>query len=825
MLNFVAGFDRLSTLKNLEALDLGYTSFDRKILSSLSQLSSLKHLGLPGCFSMRENYNNSTKSMHSLQVLKLDSLYFANISNVVQSLRAFSYLKHLYFRYNYVNRSIGSYELRHLRRLEGLFLDNSTVDWNFPQSIGALSSLKILSLSRCGLNDSTLPDCVNLKTLKSCLSWNEYEGTLPSCVANMTSLRLVDLSHNTFSGNIASSPLSKLTSLEYLFLSKNNEIINDKELGNWVPNFQLEVFGPNFPTWLLENNTRLGGLYLRDNGFTGPLMLPTRTNPNMEIFDVSNNKFNGHVPTNITSIFPNLLVLNMSTNMFGGCVPSSFGDLKSTEYLDLSSNNLSGTIPQDFVMGCFSLFFLKLSDNKLQGQIFPESFNLQNLGCLYLDSNEFSSTIPKSLSTIPLSVLEVSNNHLSGRIPTSVGNMTTLTEISLSNNQLEGPISEGICNLDLHLLDLSENNLCGSVPSCFNPSRMDHFYLNNNQLEGELSYAFYNCSYLELLDLRWNKFIGGIPHWIGNLSRLSIILLRGNHFEGTIPHQFCEMDQLSMIDLSFNFLSVQIPPCLGNFTTKNSGRFEGLLAYYSGTLWSYMSKVELEKAYHVTFQETGYFILVDMPIIVTFMTKRNYYTYKGSILNYMSGIDLSSNILHGEIPDGLGNLSEIHSLNLSHNYLIGTIPETFSNLSQIESLDLSYNNLVGRIPSGLIKLNNLAVFNVAHNNLTGMIPEKFQFGTFDEGSYQGNPYLCGHPLLVDCTSTGSTPVLPSADDESEKRGFMDMEFFYISFIISYLYVVICIATVLPINPHRRKAWFHFIKLEEKLANLVVKEQH
>ncbi|CAA3004148.1 LRR receptor-like serine threonine- kinase GSO1 [Olea europaea subsp. europaea] len=261
---------------------------------------------------------------------------------------------------------------------------------------------------------------------------------------------------------------------------------------------------------------------------------------------------------------------------------------------------------------------------------------------------------------------------------------------------------------------------------------MDHIYLNNNQLEGELPYAFHNCSYLELLDLRRNKFIGGIPHWIGNLSRLSIIVLRGYHFKGTIPHQFCEMDQLSMIDLSFNFLSGQIPPYFGNFTIKNSGKFDGSFAYYSGTLLSYIYKVELERAYHVTFQEIESLKLIDMAIIVTFMTKINYYTYNGSILNYMSGIDLSSNKLHGEIPDGLGNLSEIHSLNLSHNYLIGTIPETFSNLRQIESLGLSYNNLGTRIPTGLIKLNILAVFNVAHNNLTGMIPEKFQFGTFDE---------------------------------------------------------------------------------------------
>ncbi|CAI9764585.1 unnamed protein product [Fraxinus pennsylvanica] len=119
------------------------------------------------------------------------------------------------------------------------------------------------------------------------------------------------------------------------------------------------------------------------------------------------------------------------------------------------------------------------------------------------------------------------------------------------------------------------------------------------------------------------------------------------------------------------------------------------------------------------------------------MTKRNFYSYKGSILSYMSRIDLSSNKLDGEIPDGLGNLSEIRALNLSHNYLIGTIPETFSNLRQIESLDLSYNNLGGRIPTCLIKLDVLEVFSVAHNNLiapivTLQLPMRLTIVTTDE---------------------------------------------------------------------------------------------
>ncbi|KAL2504363.1 receptor like protein 56 [Abeliophyllum distichum] len=266
-----------------------------------------------------------------------------------------------------------------------------------------------------------------------------------------------------------------------------------------------------------------------------------------------------------------------------------------------------------------------------------------------------------------------------------------------------------------------------------------------------------------------------------------------------------------MIDLSYNGLYSHIPLCLGNITLEvRETEFRTFIPEFSmGTFMLYMYKVRLERAYHVSLQERENLGFLVYEITAAFTTKRNLYSYKGSILQHMSGIDLSSNKLYGEIPTGLGKLSDLHALNLSHNYLIGTIPATFSNLSQIESLDLSYNNLSGRIPTGLVELKSLEVFTVAHNNLTGIIPQKDQFGTFDKDSYEGNPHLCGRPLPFDCI--GSKPVPPSVfDDESEESGFMDMEFFYISFTVSYVSVVICIATVLYINPDWRRAWFHLI---------------
>ncbi|MED6158312.1 hypothetical protein PIB30_031614 [Stylosanthes scabra] len=49
------------------------------------------------------------------------------------------------------------------------------------------------------------------------------------------------------------------------------------------------------------------------------------------------------------------------------------------------------------------------------------------------------------------------------------------------------------------------------------------------------------------------------------------------------------------------------------------------------------------------------------------------------------------------------------------------------------------------------------MLNLSENQLEGMIPTGKQFNTFENGSYIGNPMLCGFPLSKSCNNDEEQP--------------------------------------------------------------------
>ncbi|KAG8651981.1 receptor-like protein 15 isoform X1 [Manihot esculenta] len=599
------GSDELSKLSNLERFDLSYNHVNISLLSPLIRLPSLRYLDLgynqlEGLFNFKElgksklvtldlSGNNITEFVDSREIrasnniseLYLDDITITKGSKLLESLGAFSHLKNL---------SLVSC------KFEGAILHQGLPHL---QIIGAMSSLKKLSLGGCGLNDTEFLNqgVCKLKQLQELdISYNDISGSLPSCLANMTSLQSLHLSSNNFVGNISLYPFNRLTNLEYLDLSHNlfqipvsldlffnhsklkhfksqgnNEIYGEKTEQNLTPMFQLETLyidgyacikafpkflyyqhnlreaslqslklRGRFPYWLLQNNTKLEELYLKNNSLSGPLQLPLHSHLNLSLLDISDNLFHGIIPPDIGTHLPRLELVYLSKNDFNGSIPSSFGNMSSLQILDLSNNDISGSLPSDFC--CSHMLEVHLSRNQLQGSLEDAFFD-----CLQLV------------------VLDLSHNNMTGSIPSWFERFYQLAYMILGYNNIEGEIPIQLCNLtQLSLIDLSHNNLSGHIPPCLRSTSNFASLSNGEEIEFTTKRNIYSYQrsmlyYFSGIDLSCNKLIGQIPIQIGYLNEIRVLNLSHNNLNGKIPASFSNLSQIESLDLSHNNLQGNIP--------------------------------------------------------------------------------------------------------------------------------------------------------------------------------------------------------------------------------------------------------------------------
>nr|AMM42872.1 LRR-RLK [Vernicia fordii] len=853
----------LGNLKKLETLNLAANHLVKSSLRSLGAITSLKSLDLRGNL-MGGTFPTIITNMKILEKLDL-SMNLLDGSLPIKELANMSNLKILNLENNLLVGTLQTEELATLKNLEILDLSGNQLFGYISPSIGSMTSLKALSLANNKLNGS-LPKQVfcELKNLQELdLSRNNFSGVLPQCLSSLTSLRLLDLSFNQLEGNISSSPIPSLASLEYIDFSRNlfegsfsfksianhtklkvvmlqsdnNKLEVEIEYTSWFPKFQLTVLvmancnlnklpeflthqfelrvvdlshntlTGTFPNWLLENNINLDFLSLRNNSFIGQFYLSPNSSSKIVRMDISDNHFHGKFPENIGEMLPNAFYLNVSENAFEGSIPSSVCNIPSLLQLDLSSNNFSGEAPDKFAENCSSLLFLSLSNNRLRGQM--PNLNASKLMMLHLSENQFSGTLPNGILQLSnLYNMDISGNYMSGEIPSFFGNMSSQRmAFIMQDNAFEGKI---FCEMfaSFLFLDLSYNSLSGPLPYC-EFSDITHLNLQENKITGSIPWTLLNSSYLLTLNLKNNFLSGEIPTSVVANSDLRVLLLGGNDLSGLIPDQLCQFNKMGMLDLSQNSFSGSIPRCFNNITFGNIQADDSMLGVSWNIPLSKLTLYEFESLLQREIMHDKDYEFIEQ-VAVEFITKTRTNVYKGSILDLMSGLDLSCNHLTGEIPPELGKLSWIRALNLSHNQLTGSIPSAISNLRQIESLDLSYNNLSGEIPSALISLNFLQVFSVAHNNLSGRVPDmKAQFATFENSSYDGNPFLCGPPLAKSCSVVNLESLF---SDSSEGKWYeIDTVVFIASFTAAYVMFLLGFLALLYINPYWRRRWFNFIE--------------
>ncbi|XP_050259370.1 receptor-like protein 7 [Quercus robur] len=512
------------------------------------------------------------------------------------------------------------------------------------------------------------------------LAYNRFLGSpIPPKFGNLMNLRYLNLSHASFGGQIPIE-ISRLTRLVSLDLSDYSGLtLENPDLASLVHNL----------TWLTE--LYLDGVNISSQGNEWCQAVSSSL-PNLRVLSMSGCNLQGPPDSSLLKL-QSLSIIHLDDNNFSAPVPEFFSYFRNLSSLCLSNCGLNGQFPKK-IFQFPTLETIDLSYNELGGSL-PEFHPNGSLQSLVLTNTTFSGTLPDSIGNLKrLSKIDLSGCNFSGSIPNSMVNLTQLVHLDLSINSFTGSIPNSMANLtQLVHLDLSSNSFTGPVPTFNMAKNLEKIDLSDNHLTGQFTFSHWK-ELPRLMDLRLsnNKLSGQIHEFSNFSSLLGYLDLSRNYLEGPIPTSIGELQYLRNVFLSSNnfngsFSLNVFQQCIELDLSDNN-----LLIEYNGTNFSLypMESLRLASLKLKTFPS----FLRNQTSLIT--------------------LDLSSNQIHGEIPNWIWELG-LFLLNLSYNYLEGPL----LNISSIDVLDLRSNQFQGQLPT---PSPSCLYLDLSLNNFSSVIP-------------------------------------------------------------------------------------------------------
>ncbi|KAK9162015.1 hypothetical protein Syun_002917 [Stephania yunnanensis] len=283
-----------------------------------------------------------------------------------------------------------------------------------------------------------------------------------------------------------------------------------------------------------------------------------------------------------------------------------------------------------------------------------------------------------------LQVLTLRSCNLRGSIGTYMLNLSSLSHLDLSHNDITDFPQQMFHLPNLKVIDLSHNlQLTGSLPEFPPGTALQQLILDYTSFSGSIPHSIGNLKQLTDLEVAYCDFFGPLPHSLGNLEQLAFLGLVGNNFEGEVPSSFSNLSRLEELDMSFNGFVGPLPSLKASRKTiklihLSSNKFSGPIPS----------------------------------------------SYANNGLPNLTYLHLSNNQLNGTIPPSLFTLPSLEVMILSKNKFIGILDdEAFPNSisSPLTLLDLSYNLLQGNIPKFISKFTSLERLDLRSNNFHGAV--------------------------------------------------------------------------------------------------------
>ncbi|XP_073112225.1 receptor-like protein EIX2 [Elaeis guineensis] len=437
------------------------------------------------------------------------------------------------------------------------------------------------------------------------------------------------------------------------------------------------------------------------------------------------------IPVSLPHVnFSSLSVLDLSMNSINSAVPGWLFNISSLEYLDLSDNSISVIIPPA-IKSLASLNFLDLNGNPfLEGKIataLGDLCKLQHLGLSNINIsknlNEFDEVFAGCIKN-SLETLHMQNTQLSGYLPEWLGDFKMLKSLHLYGNSISGPLPASLGRLSaLQEFYLSYNKLNGTIPRSL--GRLAELHRNCEHIARLVLEVIFP---IQNLDISNNGITGRVPDLI-DFIYLESFNLSSNHFEGPLPNFNSPM--LSLLDLSNNSFSGVIHPDIGKsmpnliYLSLSTNNLSGEIPLSLCQLDLFL----LDLSKNLLFGELPYCWNHSLSIMVMDFSSNN---LSGSIppsicsLPNLESLHLSDNNLSGELPLSLKSCVHLNTLDLGQNEFTGAMPTWIGeSLLSLKILSLRSNKLVGNIPPNLSRLSALQILDLAHNNLSGSISSRF----------------------------------------------------------------------------------------------------
>lgn len=540
---------------------------------------------------------------------------------------------------------------------------------------GALATLSLRGNRIAQLPAGAFP---TLPVRELALSFNDLYYVDPAAFANLSHLRVLELSSTLYSGEF---PLeSPLMNLSWLTLDNNNihrvssdDIYNFPALEFLNLDFNKIV---EFPSEINETSSsyRIKELRLSYNYISRVNSKFLKNLVELQSVDLSYNRMYNISERSFASL-RNLVYLSLAGNLLELVGDGAFRDLPRLEALDLQENRLLEFSTRYFenVANEQIDFAVNVSHNRISALIGGPAVNISILDLSY----NYIETLPKSFfDSLGASIRQIllSHNRLTHIDNYSFGNLPKLQILSLNYNNISLVKRRTFSELSsLQILDLSHNKMAQlSIEQFSNMRRLRHLRLDSNELRALPRDCFKN-TVLEHLDLSDNQLAifpsSALAHVGFTLRRLELARNHLEYLDVAMLHATSFLHELGLAKNSLTVLS--------------DNTFAGLSRLARLDLSHNAIKTNFKELFHnlprlrrLALAGAGLKIVPHLPLM------------------NLTHLDLSVNQIASFRETDVRRLCNLRTLDISYNKITSLQPTMWTALPRLTHLDVSHNPLV-----------------------------------------------------------------------------------------------------------------------------------